>query len=285
MKFFAFSVFFIFITVNGAHASCQWGYVNELNKDIKHASALLSDYSTCRGNCKALETGLNNSIRKMSNASACGGHILTRANGDMINFISSRFRLIQKQKTGSTWTKSATAKPAIEITNQGSNPSIVLDRPAFVEPQKPQIQTSEAVAKTFVYPSQQPVQVAPPASAAKQTRMRISPAAYAALWDNARPARPQRRVQRAVFRQPQPNNHAKQKQLAQQRLIQHRKQAQIQQKKQHQVLARKRLMQNHLNRQRQNRQQLLKKRAVMAQLNRQRHHQRKVAMAQRTRAR
>ena len=285
MKFITLSVFFIFLTVNGAYASCQWEYVNQLNKDIKHAGELLSDYSTCRGNCKALETGLNRSIRKMSQASACGGHILTKANGDMINFIASRFRLIQKQKTGSSWTKSATTKPTITTANRGSNPSIVLDRPAFIEPQKPQPQARVEVAESFAYPSQQPTPVAPRATVKKQTRMRISPAAYAALWGEARPVRPQRAAPRTVYRKPQPNNQAKQKQIAQQRLIQHRKQAQIQQQKMRQVLARKRAMQNHVNRQQVLRGEFLKKRALLRHLNRQKVRQLRLARAQRNRKR
>lgn len=271
-----FSLFFPVLIINSAYANCQWSYVNELNKDIKYASGLLSDYSTCRDNCKSLEGSLNGSIAKMSQASSCGRHILTTANGDMINFISSRFRLIQKQKAGSTWTKSATAKPVIAApasasVDEGVSPSLEMDRPAFVKPQVFKYTEAQSDATPIVQPPVvQAKRVAAPAAVARQTRMRISKEAYAELWPEnvARRPAPRRNVQRAVYKQPQANQQAKQKQLAQQRLIQQRKQTQIQQAKQQLVLAKRRAMQNHVNRQQLLRKQFLKKRALMHHMNR-----------------
>jgi len=289
MKRYIFSFLFIFLSTNAAYASCQWGYINALNIDITHAREQLSTYSTCRGNCKSLEANLNRSITKMSKASSCAAHIFTRGNKDMINFIAGRFRLIQKQKLGNTWTAAATAKPVVVRSDESVSVPLEMDKPAFVEPQRivmpqqtrPVAQAQVAVVTPYV-DSAPPVQarkVAQPSSAVGQTRMRISNEAYSALWDEPKPRAAQRNFQRAVVRKPQVNHHAKQKQLAQQRLIQHRKQALVQQKKMHLMKVKRRAMQNHLNQQRLKRQQLLKRREVARQLNRQRVQQRRRVMA------
>ncbi len=293
MKRLFLSFIFPLIMTSSAYANCQWGYVNELNKDIKQASEFLSDYSTCRNNCKGLESNLNNSIAKMGKASVCGGHILTVANRDMINFISSRFRLIQKQKTGSTWTKSATTKPTITkvatpaVTVAKPNPILEMEKTAFVEPQVFKYTEAQSDATPAVKPEVTPVKVAVPVARAPQTRMRISSEAYAELWPERvrRTAAPPRNVQRAAHQQQQLNYQAKQKQLIQQRLVQQRKQAQIQHAKQQLVLAKKRAMQNHVNRQLVLRQQFLKKRALMQHMNRLKVRRLRLARAQRNRSR
>ena len=260
MKRIILSFFFTLLMANGAYANCQWEYVNQLNKIIKNAGGLLSDYSTCRDNCNALAGDRNSSIANMNKAAACGSHILTKANSDMITFIAGRFRLIQKQKMGSTWTKSATVKPVItateKVTVSDIDPVTIDNKPVFIKPE------------VFKAPQKE--------------QMRISQEAYAALWQN-KPRTPRPNVQRTVKRQAHHNNNAKQKQLAQRRLIQHRKQALIQQNKMRQVKARKVAMQNHVNKQRLARQRLLRKRALMRHQDRLRARQLKLARAQRVR--
>lgn len=264
MKRIIFSLVFIFSAVNVAQASCQWGYVNALFIDITHARELLSTYSTCRGNCQSLENNLNKSIAKMGNAASCEAHIYTRTNKDLINFIAGRFRLIQKQKQGSTWTAAATGQPIVDKIDKPVSVPLKMEKPVFIEPQRVAISQSRPT---------------PQVQAQAQTRMKVSLEAYNALWGEARPRAPQRNFQRAVIRKPRINHQAKYKQLVQQRLIQHRKQALDQQKKMHLMKVKRRAMQNHLNQQRLKRQQLLKRREVARQLNRVRVQQRRRAMA------
>ena len=311
MKPIFFSILFIIASAEQAYAACQWGYINALNIDIIQARGYLNEYSTCRGDCKALEDNLNRSIRKMSNASNCGAHIFTRGNKDMINFISGRFRLIQKQKQGSTWTAVATKKTNITTVDRPSGSPIQLDKPAFIQPKRLSVSTpvqnviseapaSQPMVKTvsaaqtnrMVRDEAMPQSNQPPEPVAyttpfteggqQQTTMAVSQEAYRALWEEeAKPQTPPPSLQRAVAKKPRVNHAARQQQLVRQRLIQQRKQAIIHQKKMHLLKVKQHTMQNHLRQQRLIRQQLLKKRELARALNRKRILQRKAVLAQR----
>ena len=177
MKSIIFFLCTLFLIMNSAYASCQWSYLNQLNKDIKHAQDLLSDYSTCRSNCKGLETGLISSLSKMSHKSSCGAHIFTASNVETINFIGGRFRLIQKQKTSSTWASGVLKKPVKVIAAiPKALPKVVViapkitAKPRFIKPvykRAPQI--------TLVKAPEAP-------RAIQQTRMMITKEAYKELY-------------------------------------------------------------------------------------------------------
>ena len=295
MKYITFSILSLLFFTNSAFANCQWTYLNQLNKDIKHAQDLLSDYSTCRSNCRGLEVGLNRSLAKMSKTASCGAYILTASNAETINFIGGRFKLIQKQKSASTWAEgspknrvtSTVSSPLKVATPSVAIPSVALSKPAFVKP--PVHRTVHR--KLASVPEAQRVE--------KQTKMVIPRDAYAEVWDEnsatkqhaqqiTNRAKQNAKMQRQAAlrsKQHQANVRAKQQHLAQQRLDKHLKMALIQQEKIQLVKTKRRAMQKHLQKQRLIRQQYLKKRAMAIRVNRQKVHQQRMARAQKLRRR
>ena len=262
MKRVIFSLCSLFLISNSAYAACQWDYLNQLNKDIKHAQDLLSDYSTCRNNCKALETGLNRSLIKMSKTSACGTHILTTSNVETINFIGGRFKLIQKQKTASTWASGGSIKPTVQMA-------------------PPQTASQETLI-----PVPEPAKVA-----LKQTRMMISKDAYNELWDVNKTVEIRQAVQQRTNQQKQVDLRARQQQenlkarkhyIAQQRLDKHLKTVLVRQEKNRLVKAKRRAIQDRLHKQRLIRQQFLKKRALAIRVNQQKARQQRLARIQKS---
>ena len=254
MKRLVFSLLLLCLLQTQANANCQWGYLNELNKDIKHAQGLLSDYSTCRNNCNSLETGLKTSVAKMSKTNGCGAHIVTATNDETINFIAGRFRLIQKQKTGRTWTETVAAKPTITkpVMKKPAGvitPVVAVVKPVWMKPQR--------VVRN--------VEVVRPQKKAVVTRQ------------VSRPLAPKRNVQQVLNQQHQAQHLAKQQQLKKQRLDNHLKQALIQEEKIRLVKNKRRLVQIRLNKQRLVRQQFLKKRALAIRVNQRRARQQRLA--------
>ena len=297
MKFIIFSFLSLLFITNSAFANCQWTYLNQLNKDIKYAQDLLSDYSTCRTNCKGLEVGLNSSLVKMSQTASCGKHIVTASNAETINFIGGRFKLIQKQKTASTW---AAGGPKNRVTATVSSPqrsaipSIAMATPAFVKP------SVQRTVQRRVVPLPERAAEARPTET-RQTKMVISKDAYNELWDvntasaaqrtaqlnrnNAQQAAKRQRQVALRAQQNQANIKARQYHLAQQRLDRHLKMALIQEEKIKLVKSKRRDMQNRLHKQRLVRQQYLKKRAMAIRVNRQKVHQQRMARAKKLRRR
>ena len=261
----------IFLTVlfftssNTALAACLWGYTNALTTEITSAQTLLTDYSTCRGDCRTLEADLKRNVTRMAGASSCSTDIYSRSNKELIDFIAGRFKLIQKQKQ--SWSVAAAAK-SVKAPTQ---PVLLMEKVAFVppEPVKPMTEIKSMQASKAVKPAPQPKQVV------KQT-MTVSQKSWQAPRAN------RKMPQRISIRKPVVNHQAsRQRQLAQQRLIQQRKQAIIKQKQLQLLRAKKIAMQNHLKQQRLKQQRLLKRRELVRQLNRKRIQQRKAAWAKR----
>ncbi len=293
MKFIIFSFLSLLFLTNSAFANCQWTYLNQLNKDIKHAQDLLSDYATCRTNCKGLEVGLNRSLTKMSNTSSCGKHIVTASNAETINFIGGRFKLIQKQKSASTW---AAGSPKNRVTALVTSPQRTLNTSApLYKPVTVGAPVMPAVPRKVVTLPERSRVVG-------QTKMVISKDAYKELWEeddnlssakqraqvnksNAQQVAKRKRQLALQAQQNQANIKARQQYLAQQRLDKQLKMTLIQQEKVKLVRAKRRAMQNHLQKQRLQRQQYLKKRAMAIRVNRQKVHQQRMARAQKLRRR
>ena len=258
MKRFIFSCIFILSVIIEAQAACQWGYINALNLDIKYARGLLDDYAVCRGDCQDLERNLSLSIVMMNESSSCGGHIVTRGNQEMINFVASRFKLIQKQKLGSSWSEGVN-KPSV-VASVAPAATLKIDRPVFIKP----VRTPIVLLSS------------------KQTSMDVPKEAYTASWDDAEPTHNQRNIQRnRVARQARFQQAAKQRQIANQRLIQQRKQALIQQKQWQFARARQQLIKKRLHQERLTKQRVLQRRALVKRLAAQRIQQRKLAWAKR----
>ena len=266
------SILFIFSMTTGAYAACPWPQIGALGMDIKQGRDLLTDFGACQSNCKGLEAKLNNSVIKLTNNSACAPYILTAENIEMINFISSRSRLIKKQKSSHAWASKPTAKPLAPPVDN-SEERAVYETASFTESQP------MPAPKQVIQPRPQKPEVT------QQTKMAISPEAYGALFTEESPQSIQVAQQnarnQALRQQQQANYQAKQNKLKQERLDQKHKHALIKQQKLNMVRAKKLAMHKHLIQQRLVRLQLHKKRALQARLTRQRIQRQKMARAKR----
>lgn len=168
MKRAIFSILFTFSVTTGAYAACPWQHVGAVGMDIEQGRDLLKNYGACRTNCKTLQAKLDNSVRKLSQASACGRHIVSAQDKEMIDFISSRSRLIKKQKQGQAWALKSTPTPAAKpIAIPKDDP--VMTEAAFV-PVAPAANAKPTPATTSAMkPQAMPApQMAPVASATPQ---------------------------------------------------------------------------------------------------------------------
>ena len=141
-----------------AHANnyCQWSHLGAMAQDIKTSRTLLTNYGACKSHCQDLEISLNDSVRKMSTASACPPHIITAQNREMIEFVRSRFGLIKHQKTFYNWGSIASYSRSKAARTAAVKPSTPAPRPVVIP--------------------------TPPQFANQQTTMAISNEAYSALW-------------------------------------------------------------------------------------------------------
>lgn len=154
-RLFLVSACLLLSATANANNSCQWSHLGAMSQDIKIARTLLTNYGACKSNCQGLEIDLNNSVSKMSTASACSPHITTAANREMIDFVTSRFRLIKHQKTVYNWGSIASSSG----------------------------QTQRTVATMPTTPVPTPVVIPTPSQFAnQQTTMAISDEAFSALW-------------------------------------------------------------------------------------------------------
>ena len=266
-------------------AACKWRYVNEINKDIKHASDLLSDYAKCKNDCTFLAKGLNRSLLHLGQSSQCGANILTRENGNAIGFIGDRYKLIYKQKTGKNWTSEEIGVPIEAAVGEFWNTRLTATKPVTpappvvkkaAQPQAQQRPKPAGVQKTVPRKAQQPSQPAPKDG----QKIAISREAYLALW-------PEQKAQRQVPRKQHKHKAvAAMQQLAKQRAERQRKQLIIQQQLTLRQKVQKQIIQRRLNQQRLARIRLQQQRLQQARLERNRRiQQQRLIIAQRNRGR
>ena len=157
---FASTCLLLSATAN-ANSSCQWTHLGAISQDIKTARTLLTNYGACKSNCQDLETDLTDMVRKMSTAYSCPPHIFTVKNQKMINFVTSRFKLIKHQKTVYNW-GTTESSPRRELATASERHNTPVPRPVVIP--------------------------TPPQFTNQQTTMAISDEAFSALWLEDAPA-------------------------------------------------------------------------------------------------